>query len=369
MNTPAHRALNVALLIDGLPGGGAERVVITLAAAMARQGHAVTIVSLRDVCDYPLPTGVAYLPIIRRPRGLLRKLREIPQRAALLDAALAQHYGDTPIDLAISNLPKTDRIVAATPRLRNAWLCLHCALTAGSLAGRRGLRRWTKLWQLRRTYDGRKVITVSRALQDDVHALGIRPLRMATIYNPFELDDIRARAAAACPMDGEDFILHVGRLNAQKRHDRLLEAFRLSGYNGKLVLLGSGGQSETRALQALIERMGLGGRVLFAGFQPDPYPWMRAARALVLSSDYEGFGNVLVEALACGTPAISTDCPVGPNEILTGPLAVGLAALDAASLAQAIDRVLAAPPAIDPAQLAGFEADQVAAAYLALAEG
>ncbi|WP_374347170.1 glycosyltransferase [Chitinimonas sp.] len=362
----AQAKANIVLLIDGLPGGGAERVVLTLAQALAAAGQRVTIVSLQAVCEYPIPAGVDYLVVADTGRGPLRKLREIARRAALLDAALLQHFGDTPIDLAISNLPKTDRIVAASRRLNNAWFCLHCALTEGSLGERRGWRRRLKLRQLRHCYGGRKLITVCQALQDDVRALGIRPAQMVTIYNPFALDDIRTQSQAACPLDGEDFLLHVGRLNRQKRHDRLLAAFKLSPYSGKLVLLGSGSADDRAALLAQIAELGLSERVQFAGFQENPYRFMRAARALVLSSDYEGFGNVLVEALACGTPVISTNCPVGPNEILQGNLALGLADLSVEGLARAIDRVLAAPPQAESAALDRFALATVAAQYASL---
>jgi len=360
----------IALIIDGLPGGGAERVVLTLAEKMAQAGHEVTVVSLRAVCDYTIPAGVGYLVVEDDGgHGPLRRIREIARRAALLDRALATHYGERPIDLAISNLPKTDRIVAASQRLRAAWMCLHCALTAGELVNRTPWKRWLKLRQFRRTYGGRPLITVSAALQDDVRSLGIQPTRMVAIYNPFPLDAIRQKAQEPCPMDGEEFVVHAGRFNRQKRHDRLFKAFRLSAFTGKLVLLGSGSEAEVAAMQAMVQHYGLADRVVFAGFQQNPYSYMRAARALVLTSDYEGFGNVLVEALACGTPVVSTDCPCGPNEILTGPLAISLAELSAESVAARLDAVLASPPTIDQAALERFGVDQVTQQYLALLPG
>ncbi|MCD4503067.1 glycosyltransferase [Chromobacterium piscinae] len=356
----------ILFVIDGLPGGGAERVVLTLAEEMARRGHDVTIASLSHQLDYTIPDGVHYLLVEDKYRGPLRRQAEIIRRARQLDAALRKHYADRSIDLAISNLPKTDRIVSSSAKLRDAWLCLHCALTAGQLQERSGLRRWLKQRQLIRTYSGRKLITVCQALQNDVLQCGIQPSQMAAIYNPFDLEKIRQLSQAACPLDGQDFLLHVGRFNRQKRHDRLLEAFLLSGYMGKLVLLGQGDAADINAVQLQAQTLGIADRVVYAGFSDNPYTYMRAARALVLSSDYEGFGNVLVEALACGTPAVSTDCPEGPAEILTGAQAAGLSPLDSASLAAAIRRVLDSPLDITSEQLAPFALQTVVDRYLSL---
>ncbi|MGY8626578.1 glycosyltransferase [Chromobacterium violaceum] len=358
----------ILFVIDGLPGGGAERVVLTLAEEMARRKHDVTIASLSPPLDYAIPDGVHYLLVEDQYRGPLRRQTEIMRRARQLDATLRAHFADRRIDLAISNLPKTDRIVAACPFLDAAWLCLHCAIEAGQLQEKRGLKRWLKKRQLIRTYSGRKLITVCKALQQDVIHCGIRPAQMVSIYNPFDLDEIRQRSLESCPMDGQDFLLHVGRINHQKRHDRLLEAFKLSGYGGQLVLLGQGTPEEVKDLHSQAKSLEIDQRVIFVGFNKNPYTYMRAARALVLSSDYEGFGNVLVEALACGTPIISTNCAVGPAEILTGALASGLSSLDSPSLATAIRRVLNTPPVTPVNHLAPFSLPTVVDQYLALTE-
>jgi len=348
--------LNIGLLIDGLAGGGAERVVITLAEAFSRRGHRVTLVSLRDEQRYPLPEGVGFLLVRDDYRG----------RARQLDRVLRQSYGATPFDLVISNLPKTDRIVAATPCLAHAWFCLHGALARTQLSRHKGLRYWLKKRQLQHTYNGRKLILVSAGLKDDIQGgAGIKPGKLVVIPNPFDLAHIRQQAATPCPLDGRDFLLHVGRFHPLKRHDRLLAAVKLSGYSGNLVLLGSGSQAQQQSLHQSVERLGMGDQVLFAGFSNNPYPYLRAAQALVLSSDSEGFGNVLVEAMACGTPVISTRTP-GPQSILTGDLARGLSELDENALAEAIKRILLDPPVITDDYLNTYSLDRVVEQYLAL---
>ncbi|MFN3591959.1 MAG: glycosyltransferase, partial [Thermaurantiacus sp.] len=110
-------------------------------------------------------------------------------------------------------------------------------------------------------------------------------------------------------------ILTAGRMKPQKNHALLIRAFaRLELPSARLAILGDG-RSEA-ATRALVAEMDLQTRVLMPGFVADPGPWLRSADLFVLSSDYEGFGNVLVEALAAGLPIVSTDCPFGPAEIL-----------------------------------------------------
>ncbi|SMF02281.1 glycosyltransferase [Pseudogulbenkiania subflava] len=362
------KAQTILFIIDGLAGGGAEKVVLSLAGAMAVRGHDVTIASLRKECAYPIPEGVTLLQVEDHYRGPFRRQTEIGRRARQLDQALAGYFAERPIDLAISSLPKTDRIVAASKRLRNAWMCLHGAVVQSQLGRRHGISRWFKRRQLTATYHQRKLLLVSPGLQQDLALLpAITAQSLVTIPNPFDFGEIARLAAAPCPLDNQPFLLHVGRFHPVKRHDRLLQAFARSHYSGQLVLLGKGTKQETSTIRHEIARLGLTQRVLLAGFQENPYPYLRAAEALVLSSDTEGFGNVLIEALACGTPVVSTDCPFGPRSILSGPLATGLAACDPDSLAAAIDRVVATPPQLPPGALDRFAIDHVVDQYLALA--
>jgi glycosyltransferase involved in cell wall biosynthesis len=356
----------ILFLIDGLAGGGAEAVVLRQAGAMVARAHRVILVSLSAPRDYPVPDGIEFVQLQDNYHGPLHRQTEIARRAASLDRMLRARFQPGDIDLAISNLPKCDRIVAATPFLRDAWFCLHNALIKGQLEARKGLQRWLKQYQLRHTYSGRKLITVSQALQEDVHACGIRPLRMTTIHNPFDISAIRRLAQQPCGFEGESFLLHVGRFHRQKRHDRLLAAFCASGYPGKLLLLGQGNARQEQQIRLQAEQLGIADRVVMPGFVANPFAYMRAADALVLSSDHEGFGNCLAEALICGTPVISTDCPHGPREILTGELARGLCLPDVADLARTIREILARPPLIRHSDLERFELNAMVDAYLNL---
>ena len=110
------------------------------------------------------------------------------------------------------------------------------------------------------------------------------------------------------------------------------------------------------ALLSLAQELGVADRVILAGFHPDPTPFYKTADLFVLSSDYEGFGNVIVEALACGTPVVSTDCPSGPGEILDGGRFGRLVPVDdAEAMAEAMHAALDAPA--DPGALKHRAAD------------
>jgi glycosyltransferase involved in cell wall biosynthesis len=111
-------------------------------------------------------------------------------------------------------------------------------------------------------------------------------------------------------------IITVGRLVYQKDHDTLLRAFALarSRLDASLVLVGQGPLQDE--LTTLARELGISDRVIFAGWQQNPFAWMANADLFVLSSRFEGFGNVVIEAMACGLPVVSTDCPSGPSEIL-----------------------------------------------------
>ena len=301
-----------------------------------------------------------------RCRKPWRKLTELSRRARQLDAAVIRAEQQGQFDLVLSNLHKTDRIVARSRALRerNVWFCLHGVFSASYLGHRTGFDRWMKQQKIKRIYQGRNVVAVSDAVGCDlVDAFALRPAQLKTIYNPFDIAALRAGAEADSERPDGDYLIHVGRFHPGKRHDRLLEAYAQSGIDAPLVLLGQGKPEQEQRLRQLAKTLQIDDRVWFKGFQENPLPWIKGARMLVLSSDSEGFGNVVVEALLLHTPVASTRCPGGVTEILTGELARGLADLTSPALAQTMQSIYHNPPAIDDAALEKFSVVSICQQY------
>jgi glycosyltransferase involved in cell wall biosynthesis len=351
--------MSFALVLTNLAGGGAERSMLRLAAALHRRGHRVRVILLEDRIEHEVPAGIELQALARRSgKGLLGKW---------LGARRLRRFGLTSDDVTISTLPFADEI-AVDARLPNLWCRISNTLTAeiDQLRRKNPAKAQRRLARYHRLYEGRNLIAVSEGVASDLRrGIGLQRARIVRIYNGFDFEGIREAAALPEPdLPREPFVLHVGRFSPQKRHDLLLDAWRGAGLPHRLVLL----TPRSTELDNLIASKGLKEQVLVAGFRPNPYPWMRAAELLVLSSDREGMPGVLVEALACGTRVVSTDCPSGPREVLRGELARYLVPCgNARALADAMRDSLAAPRPSAYTIAPEFTEAQMAAAYEALA--
>jgi glycosyltransferase involved in cell wall biosynthesis len=344
-------------VITNLQGGGAERAILNLAGAIGARGHDVKIVLLENRVDYAVPPRVSLHPIVGAGRPI--STGWIGKRVAawrLRRWASRQAANERP-DLIISTLPFTDEVVQSAG-LKRVWFRIANTLSAEiaelELAQPEKAKR--RLARYRRLYGNQNIIAVSQGVAADLRdGLGIQNARIVTVYNLFDLEEIRRLATVPEPaLPAEPYIIHAGRFVRQKRHDVLLDAYAAAGLPHRLVLL----TKPSAELDTLIRSKGLSGRVIIAGFQKNPFPWYANAAALVLSSDFEGFPNVLVEALACGTPVVSTDCPSGPSEILTGTLARYLSPCgDSQALARNLVSAIEEQPRIESSNLARFSRD------------
>ncbi|MCE9686191.1 glycosyltransferase [Shewanella sp. AS16] len=361
--------MRIAIAIDSLAGGGAEKVMITLAKQFIRLGHEPHFLVMEDnrYYDTPenLPVHQCFAPKDKdfdhfgRLKASVNKLRA---KITEIESQVGK------FDLFLSNLDKTNLMMTKTC-VSPLYVIVHSSVEEElSRQLKLGPFAYLKKLSAKKALNGQHLITVSNGIAKEIKDKGrLHPASMQTIYNPFEFDEIGAQSRQEnSQIPQGDYLIHVGRFAKQKRHDVLFEALRLTQNQLPVVLLC---HNHKKAMKAA-KKFGIEKRVIIPGFQSNPFPWIKRARALVLSSDFEGLPTVLIESLACGTPVVSTDCPHGPSEILTGKLAPYLVPRRAPqALAQKIDEVLNQPPSLEQVEiLAKVDASLIAEQYVALAK-
>ena len=386
---------HICWVIAELRGGGAERSVIRCVNGLCERGHSVDLVLFQPTNDFPddiserasvfvlsrrpdrwsrirrqaanlfrkqkkryrepsfsdsTHWSMRRLPLVRLPsllyrlvgkhRWPLRDLAGRQRRAAFVRALrLGRYFEDQKPDVAFTNLVAANKagfFAAGMTRDCPAIIPIahntvekretdHCVFSAAS-----------------------RVVAVSRGVADNFTAVvGVQANKITTIYNPVCAPDIGelAKSEPEHPWfsdDGPPVILGVGRLVSQKDFSTLIDAFRHVRANRpcRLVILGDGPLRS--ALEARIAGFGLDDCVSLPGWVENPFAFMARSALFVLSSRHEGLGNVLVEALACGCPAVSTDCPAGPAEILEDPALLAPVG-DVEELARVMQRALDEP--------------------------
>lgn len=365
--THGPAASRLTLFIPSLNGGGAERVMVSLANGLSAKGLDVDLVLAREA-------GVYLTEVSRDVRivdlGVRRTLETLWPLARYL-----RH--ERPATL-ISAMNYVNIIASWARRLSGApcrlVLTEHANLSQ-LLADSSPAMAWGLPRLMRSAYArADAIVAVSDGVADDLAAiLRCNPRHIHTRHNPIETAALALKSTER--LDHPWFapgqppvVIAAGRLSPEKDFPTLIRAFSALRRRrpARLVILGEGGQRP--ALQALIDELGCGSDALLAGFQANPYKWMGRAAAFVLSSRWEGFGNVLVEAMACGTPVISTACPSGPEEILAGGRWGRLVAVgDADALADAIEQALLdeSPPDVRR-RAQDFSVERIVDAYLPL---
>lgn len=321
------------IVLPALGAGGAERVATMLSNHWAHEGRSIVIVT------FEAPETKPYYPVDDRidlrpldvpsiPKPKWRAVQQTWRRVRALRAVI----DETQPDVILSFLTKTNIIaLLAAPK------------TLPVIISERNnpyLQRFDPMWRMMRalTFPGAHSFVAMTPEAIAYYPEHQRP-RARVIPNPVSL-----------PADWQDrrsgrTLTAVGRLHPQKRFDLLIDAFAKiadAQPDWQLVIWGEG--SERAALEAQTRRLGLQHRLTLAGLTPEPASWIETADILVMSSDYEGWGNVLTEALAAGVPAISTDCDFGPGEIIDhDECGLLVPCGDADALSKALTRVMENP--------------------------
>lgn len=337
-------APRLAILISFSGAGGVERMMLNLVEEFVRRGYRIDLLLIRAEGEHlrELPEGVNVIRL-----GVQHTL------ASVLPLARWLRQNRPPVLLVAKD--RAGRAALWARRISGVDTRIAIRLgtnLSAALAGRGWLRRVTRTLPMRWSYRmAERVIAVSHGVAEDTaRVTGLPPERISVAHNPVITP--RLLALTKEPVDhpwftkhGAPVILAAGRLTRQKDFPTLIRAFAQAraARPCRLIILGDGGQRGK--LQTLATELGVADDVDLPGFATNPYAWMHAADLFVLSSRWEGSPNVLTEAMACGTPVVSTDCPSGPRETLQdgrfGPL-VPVANADA--LGKAILDTLATPP-------------------------
>jgi glycosyltransferase involved in cell wall biosynthesis len=348
----------LAVVISFSGAGGVERMVLNLVEGLAGHGIAVDLLAIRAESAHlgRLAEGVRLVDLGVR-------------HSAVAAPALARYLRRERPDAVLAAKDRAIRAVALARRLAG-WPGplvgrLGTNLSA-SLDGRSLLTRALRLAPMRLFYRWvDRLVAVSAGVAEDARRTTGVPLSQITVVrNPVVTPHLAELAAAPCPHPWLE-----SRLTRQKDFPTLVRAFaRLSAERpARLVILGEG--RLRGALQNLAEELGVADRLLLPGFAPNPYAWMARASLFVLSSAWEGSPNSLTEALALAVPAVATDCPSGPREILAdgryGPLVpVGDVAALAAAMRATLEEPL--PAAVLREAVAEYTVEAATRAYLSV---
>ena len=365
------RNKKLGFIINNLSGGGAEKTVLNLAQALADQGHEIHIILLKNSIDYPTTKDYSIHSLTNNGKAIPINLFRLNDYALAkkLRRCIHQITQDRDFDLILSNLHGANRVTNLA-KINSVYYCIRNNFSQekgieGRIHTKESYRTKRIIKRYRKVYNQQHIVCISQGVCDDFLQY-FSPKSIRTIYNPQDHDKINKLAIANITnIPSDDYIVHVGRFAKQKRHDWLFKAIQQLPTSHKLVLL----IKPTPALLEMVAKLKLSKRVIIPGFQTNPFPWIKQAKLLVLSSEYEGFGNVIVEALMCGTPVVSTNCPSGPSEILTGELSRWLVPVgDPKALSEKILEALQTDIKIDPKLLEKFSIDTISKQYLALCD-
>jgi len=296
----------IALVGDMLSMGGAERVQARLSFFFEAQGIDVHHIIVMDRVTYPFAGTLFNMGKLKnKSNGFANKI----SRFNALKTYLKEQKFDFIIDFRVKNNFIQEYLIA------NFLYKSKYVMSIRSFE--------TKYYFPKNNYFAKFIyhkayglVTVSKALENKIiEKYGYQ--NVCTIYNPIDRIEIQKHASGISPFD-ITYILGVGRLTAIKQWDHLIEAFAASNAVSKkikLVLLGEGHRRD--ALQLLVKKLNIEKHVVFVDFKENPFPYLKNAYFTALTSKNEGFPNVLLESLACGTPVLAYNCESGPNEIIT----------------------------------------------------
>jgi len=355
----------VGLIITNLAGSGAEKVTLHMARMFKSKDIDVHIFLLENVITYN-DINDLQIHFLSKKRNIYKALKNFGD--ILLASKLKRmvekiELDGRKFDLFLSNLPAADR-VALRARLPHCKYVIHTSysMEVNEFMQRGKINRALKKEKLYHAlYEGKDVIAVSEGIKNDLDKMGIGYRSCEVIYNPFDIEAIRELGGEETVHEIEgEYLLSASAFRPVKRHDILLEAYSKLIDPPPLKLL----CNPDPRLEKMINELGIHDQVEILGFTKNPYPVIKNAKLLILSSEREGLPTVLVEALILGTAVVSTDCISGPSEILTGDLSAYLSKVnDPDDLSSKISLAIDHYPEIKKSHIEKFSMDTIYEKY------
>lgn len=332
----------LTFFLANLEGGGVQKATMRLIHELIRENIRVTLVVIKagGTVEHEVPDGCTLVDLdCSRARYAFVRLILYLLRERTSTAVSSQTHLNTLLIFV--------RLLTRYPR--QLVVREHITFNTGITMDKR-LSERLRPWMIRLFYPfASAVVAVSRQAQASIYQYAGYKKKIHVIQNGLDLAAIHSRADQPPAhqwlenLAGATLVVGMGRLSPQKNFSVLLKAFSLleKKQNRRLIILGEG--PELEKLTTLSRALNIQNQVVFPGYIENPYPILARAGVFVLSSKWEGFANVVIEALACGAPVIATDCPGGPTDILTGkPFARIVPVDDPAAMANAMEAMLTA---------------------------
>jgi glycosyltransferase involved in cell wall biosynthesis len=303
----------IVFLINSLEGGGAERVVSTLLNNFVDR-YDCYLILLDNKISYEIDSKIKLISFDFSYKNGLVKFLSLPLLSYKLIQIIKQ-YGFTKI-VSFSHRSNYINILSKNSSKHKAIISERIA--PSSMYSNSSINSIFNKYLTKKLYKRADlIIPVSKAIAQDLENNFDVCKKQNVIYNPYEIDRIKklSNEKIRIEIDKKNSVISVGSLCKRKNHDLLIKAFsKINNQNAKLYILGRG--EEKKNLIKLSKKLSIDRRVIFLGFDNNPYKYLSKSSIFVLSSNSEGFPNVLLEAMVCSCSVISTDCLSGPREIL-----------------------------------------------------
>jgi glycosyltransferase involved in cell wall biosynthesis len=326
-----HRRIRLLYIHPTYTFGGAERVTLNLLSSLNRDHFSISLVTSKSIAermaglDFERVIDIEDLGIdvwfgavnsatIRKFLKDIGSIRHLLKQERPDIAIGMMYYAASLLAIARKTLRCRAKVIVSPRGPLTAYL--NTFMVPGTV----DYRFWKLVFRISCQWAHSVLVAANGTAEDCIKKYGARKEAVKVIPNGIDLEEVQRLSLDRVHLfiqEGAFVLATAGRLVHEKNIPLLLRALVMLKGNRPVYLIVIGEGPERRALETLATNLGLAGNVFFAGFQENPYAYMRRAHVFVHTCLLEGFGNVMVEAMACGVPVIATDCPYGPRDIIT----------------------------------------------------